>query len=74
MAKLTEVGLLSERPAPAAIPDGYYYATDEGKYYKSSGDVWREINPDLENIDPTRPISIIAGVANQSRWVLVSMT
>lgn len=63
MSELTEKGLLSERPAPASNPTGYYYATDEGKYYKSNGETWTEISTDFQDVAPTTPINIAAGVA-----------
>lgn len=62
MSTLTEKGLLSARPAPSTNPAGYYYATDEGKYYKSNGEVWTEISTDFEDIDPRTKISLMAGL------------
>lgn len=62
MSALTEKGLLSARPAPATNPAGYYYATDEGKYYKSNGDNWVEISTDFQDIDPRTKVSLMAGL------------
>jgi hypothetical protein len=62
MSALTEKGLLSARPAPSTNPAGYYYATDQGKYYKSNGDTWTEIATDFEDIDPRTKISLMAGL------------
>ena len=62
MSALTEKGLLSARPAPSTNPAGYYYATDEGKYYKSNGDTWTEISTDFQDIDPRTKVSLMAGL------------
>jgi hypothetical protein len=62
MSTLTEKGLLSDRPEPSTNPAGYYYATDEGKYYKSNGDTWLEISTDFEDIDPRTEIRLMAGL------------
>lgn len=63
MANLTEKGTLAQRPAPASNPAGYYFATDVQKYFKSNGDAWLEITPDLEDIDPRSNITIAAARA-----------
>lgn len=62
MSALTEKGPLSARPAPSTNPAGYYYATDEGKYYKSNGDTWTEISTDFQDIDPRTKVSLMAGL------------
>jgi len=63
MGNLTEKGTLAQRPAPSTNPAGYYFATDVQKYFKSSGDTWIEITPDLEDIDPRSNIAIVAARA-----------
>lgn len=74
MSNITVTGTFAERPAPSVYIGGYFYATDQRKYYKSNGENWVEVVPDLENIDPTTAISIGAGVADDGTIDTLKLT
>jgi hypothetical protein len=52
LRKITYSGPLADRPNPLAVPNSYYFATDEGKYYSSEGTNWVERIVDVDDIAP----------------------
>lgn len=64
LRKITHSGLLADRPNPLAVPNSYYFATDEGKYYSSEGTNWVERIVDHDDLAPDTEAVIACGISH----------
>jgi hypothetical protein len=64
LRKITNSGLLADRPNPLAVPNTYYFATDEGKYYSSEGEQWVERIIDVDDISPEAESVLTCGLSH----------
>jgi hypothetical protein len=64
LRKITYSGLLADRPSPFSVPNSYYFATDEGKYYSSEGDRWVERIVDHDDLAPDTEAVIACGISH----------
>ena len=62
--KITNSGLLQNRPNPLTEPNTYYFATDENKYYSSEGDRWVEREIDMSDISPETDAVLMCGLSD----------
>jgi hypothetical protein len=63
LRKITNSGLLADRPNPLAVPNTYYFATDEGKYYSSEGEQWVERTVDVDDVSPESETILACGLS-----------
>lgn len=64
LRKITYSGLLADRPNALAVPNSYYFATDEGKYYSSEGTNWIERIVDHDDLAPDTEAVIACGISH----------
>ena len=62
--KITHSGLLADRPNPLSVPNSYYFATDEGKYYSSEGERWVERIVDVDDLAPDTEAYLACGITH----------
>lgn len=62
--KITNSGLLADRPLAIAAPNTYYFATDNGKYYSSDGENWVERQVDVDDLSPETDAILICGISS----------
>jgi hypothetical protein len=63
LRKITNSGLLADRPNPLTVPNTYYFATDENKYYSAEGEVWVEREIDMEDLSPETDAVLVCGLS-----------
>lgn len=63
LRKITNSGPLADRPNPLAVPNTYYFATDEGKYYSSEGERWVERTVDVDDVSPESEAILSCGLS-----------
>jgi hypothetical protein len=63
LRKITNSGLLANRPSPLAVPNTYYFATDEGKYYSAEGEQWVERVVDVDDVTPEAEAVLSCGLS-----------
>jgi hypothetical protein len=62
--KITNSGLLADRPLAVSVPNTYYYATDEGAYYSSDGENWVEREVDVNDLSPETDAILVCGISS----------
>lgn len=63
LRKITNSGLLAARPSPLTVPNTYYFATDENKYYSAEGEQWVEREVDVNDITPEAEAVLNCGLS-----------
>ena len=64
LRKITNSGLLADRPNPLAVPNTYYFATDESKYYSAEGEQWVERIVDVDDVSPEAEAVLTCGLSH----------
>jgi hypothetical protein len=64
LRKITNSGLLADRPNPLTVPNTYYFATDEGIYYSAEGENWVERAVDVDDITPETEAVLACGISH----------
>jgi hypothetical protein len=62
--KITHSGLLADRPSPFSVPNSYYFASDEGKYYSAEGERWVERIVDVDDLAPDTEAYLACGITH----------